>query len=202
MRFRGCACGRLRAVEPVAARAVHEKTRARRRRRAMWRRARRGSFWLGQSSSDDRRRHRALRGALRRHVQSAVEKPFPRTVPRLCAASRRARRRRRGGLQPADRCGARGDGRRDAPGAVDGPRFVDRPRRRRDRRLVQLLDRARAFRRIACFCSHGNDFGHTRQRRRRRDPGPRAARPAAAARRGRGYSRVRGACVRAAGVGA
>ena len=124
VRLRRRACGCLRALAPVAERTVHEKTRARRRRRAMWRRARRGSFWLGQSSSDDRRRHRARRGALRRHVQGAVEKPFPRTVPRLCPAGRRARRRRRGHLQPTNRCGARGDGRRDTPGAVDGPRLL------------------------------------------------------------------------------
>ena len=181
MRFWRCSCGRLRAVEVVAARAVHEKTRARRRRRAMWRRARRGSFWLGQSSSDDRRRHRALRGAVRRHVQSAVEATLSaRRRPILCCV-------RSGSSAAPWRSAAcrslqlaRGDGRRDASGAVDGPRRCHRARRRRDRRLVQLLDRARAFRRIARFCSHRNDFGHTWQRRRRRDPGPRAARPVAA----------------------
>mmetsp|Transcript_20177 Transcript_20177/g.52456 ORF Transcript_20177/g.52456 Transcript_20177/m.52456 type:complete len:282 (-) Transcript_20177:9-854(-) len=201
VRLRRGACRCLRAVAAVAERTVHEKTRARRRRRAMWRRARRGSFWLGQSSSDDRRRRRALRGAVRRHVQSAVEKPFPRTVPGLCFAGRRARRRRRGGLQLADRCGSRRHRRRDASGAVDGPRFVDRARRRRDRRLVQLLHRTRAFRRIARICRDGNDFGHTRECRRRRDSRPRAARPAPAARRGRSNCRVQCAGVRAASVG-
>ena len=110
------ACRLLRAVEVVAARTVHEKTRARRRRRKYMAATDADLLARRESSSDDRRRHRALRGALRGDLQSAVEATLRSAAPILfCDVGR-------GGTHVAvcsspHRAAARGDGRRDAPQA-------------------------------------------------------------------------------------